>query len=835
MIVTRTIQISSGVAPFSVVIGTCDCATATTPSFVAPALGLYQVSIDFPGDCFDDCAVTILVQDADGCRTTLDFMDALTNPCAAREVEIISDGYNFHADVTGPASTFTYSWVYPKSIFKQINTPGGPTLQLEFLPGNHPVVPQSVSVFITDAEGCTAVATKLINLCRPFAISNTEYVAVPCLQTGAFEVSASPCTRNGETIDWTTFRVEEVRDSDGDVVVGKVWVQQDCSDCPRGIIYDPNGDPLQSGNFTVYWTVADSTGVRSNTAEILVYFFPCVVGGGGGNEGGGGVPTNKCTCNLKATCEEAENEHGIALVADLTNCFTKCDCDDQSKEVDPNSFQIVGGPYIPGAYVIFDPGALKLYYYAPAGSVGVDVVEYIICTESQQCSQISTITFYLNCVDPPTLVDDMGCTICGLPITINVLANDSGPNIDPSSLTIVEQPQHGLIYIDVNYNIVYTPFVNFSGEDSFTYTVTNFGGQGGTPDPATVTITVSCAGEGEEITICDPAPFPVSGITSSIECSNSVNDITYQIVLSGYLDYGGSPLALDAGDIVHIQSAGIGLNVDLIVGQNPLLPAGYTNDVGGNWATLTSYLTAGIMTPSELLAGTYTINFNKKGWADANGYHNIYDTTTGAQTQNQAVAFTIDATVEDVSESTSSTTTTTTIKKVKVLAFEDTSYPLYAIKPKGVGTWSTSDGVVPTPGCDADCVADGIESWYSQYQGSCTVPYLTLPPSEVTAYKKIGVAAVPLSPGVPLSLLAAESQLILALNSFGPWAFKYIGCAVPALATYGVGGYNSSFVVSCFLVDDAVEDLEYFEITYDNGTANDGKTARMTLDIITLF
>lgn len=838
MVITRTIQISSGVAPFSVVISTCDCASAVTPNFVAPALGLYQVSIDFPGDCFDDCAVSILVQDADGCRQTLDFMDALVNPCLSREVEIIANGYDFFADITGPASSYTYSWIFPTSIFKQVNTPGSSTLSLELLPGNHPLVPQSVSVFITDAEGCTAIASKSINLCKPYAISNSEYIQIPCAQTGVFGVSASPCIRNGDDgdiIDWSTFRVEEVRDGFDDIVIGKVWLQQDCSTCPAGTVFYDTDDPvlkLAGGQFTVYWTVADSRGVRSNVAEMLVYVLPC--GGGGGS--GGGVPTNQCTCNLKATCEEAEDEHGIALVADLTNCFSKCDCDDQSKEVDPSTFQIVGGPYIAGAYVIFNPGTLKLYYYAPAGSVGVDIIEYIICTESQQCSQISTITFYLNCVDPPTLVDDMICTTCLLPVTINVLANDSGPNIDPATLTILDQPEHGLIYIDVNYNIVYTPFLNFAGEDSFTYTVTNFGGQGGTPDPATVTITVSCAGEGEEITICDPAPFPVSGITSEIECNNSVVDIEYNIILSGYLDYGGSPLALDNGDIINLQSAGIGLNVDLIVGQNPLLPAGYTNDVGATWAALIPYLTASTMTPSALLAGTYTIAFNKKGWADDNGYHNVYDTTTGALITNQALTFNINAVVEDVSESTSSASVATTIKKVKILAFEDTSYPLYSIKPKGVGTWSTADGVTPSFGCSADCVPDGIESWYSQIQGSCTPPPLTLPPSEVTAYKKIGAAAVPLSPGVPLTLVSAENDLILALNSFGTtWGFKYVACDVANLATYGVGGYNGSFAVSCFLVDDATLDLEYFEITYDNGTANDGKTSRQTVDIITLF
>lgn len=836
MKVTRTFSITSGAAPFNVQVDACSCAVVQNPTFTAQTLGLYTVTVEFPGDCFETaCEVSVLVTDSDGCKQTLDFLSGIDDPCNELEVEIVGSELSFTANPSGGSGVYNYVWTFNPNFFTPLGPTNGPSLSLEraveFVGPNPPA--QNVTVMVVDTNGCTATATRVVEFCAPAAASGAEMTVIPCRNQGFRVLYATPC-RRGKSVDWSTFQVSEIRDSNNNLVSGKINVislalgPNFSGQNAVGITYDVEDFSLlnQGGECTVYWRVSSEDGIWSNTATFPISILPCQT-----NESDP-PKINDCTCNYRTSCLEQNDARGIYFEFDLTNCFKKCDCNDPDQEISVESFQIVSGPFVEGAYVIFDPTTLKLKYSAPPGSVGVDLVEYIICNETGDCSGISTATIFLNCIDIPTLEDDFACTNCGLPITINVLSNDSGQNLDPSSLTIIDPPIGGTAYIDVNYNIVYTPYSGFSGEDTITYTVTNFGGQGGVPEPATVTITVSCAGEGEEVTICEPEPFPVSTIETQLGCTTDANKAPYNIIIGAHIDYNGTPQALDNGDLVKLKSSGIGLNVELIVGQNPLLGSGYQNDVGGTWAALIPYLNAGTLDASQLLAGTYTIEFDKKGWADDNGYYNIYDTTTGAQTQNQALQFNIDTFCTDVSTSQQSAEVSAVIKKVKLNAFEDNAKSGYS--RKGGGAWSSADGAVPSEGCGANCVDDPVESWYSHIQGACDDPKYTLPPSRITSYKKSGEAQVNLNPGVLLSLGTAENDVLNALNSFLPINFRHVPCNSAALATYGVGGYAAALIASCYLEDDA-QYMETFEITYENETVNDGKTAKMTLDSVTLF
>jgi hypothetical protein len=98
-------------------------------------------------------------------------------------------------------------------------------------------------------------------------------------------------------------------------------------------------------------------------------------------------------------------------------------------------------------------------------------------------------------------VNDTACTICGTPIIIDVLANDtSSYPLVKDSVTIVTQPSYGWINVLPNGTIQYTPISNYEGTDSFTYTVDNVFGQ--TSNAAAVTISVACAGLSNTINLC---------------------------------------------------------------------------------------------------------------------------------------------------------------------------------------------------------------------------------------------------------------------------------------------------------------------------------------------
>jgi hypothetical protein len=89
---------------------------------------------------------------------------------------------------------------------------------------------------------------------------------------------------------------------------------------------------------------------------------------------------------------------------------------------------------------------------------------------------------------PPTAQNDTASTRPGVSVSINVIANDTDPDGNQLTPSIVSQPANGAAGLGANRTLVYTPTATFTGTDSFTYKVSD--GQADSA-PATVTITVS--------------------------------------------------------------------------------------------------------------------------------------------------------------------------------------------------------------------------------------------------------------------------------------------------------------------------------------------------------
>jgi hypothetical protein len=72
----------------------------------------------------------------------------------------------------------------------------------------------------------------------------------------------------------------------------------------------------------------------------------------------------------------------------------------------------------------------------------------------------------------PDALDDSASGSGGLPITVDVLANDYDPNnnINIPSLSIVTQPSNGMGYLS-NGKIIYLPNGSFSGNDTLRYRI----------------------------------------------------------------------------------------------------------------------------------------------------------------------------------------------------------------------------------------------------------------------------------------------------------------------------------------------------------------------------
>jgi len=98
------------------------------------------------------------------------------------------------------------------------------------------------------------------------------------------------------------------------------------------------------------------------------------------------------------------------------------------------------------------------------------------------------VTFTVSAVNqPPVAADDDAETEEGSPVTLDVLANDSDPDGDVLTVAEVSTPTHGGAVDNGDGSITYTPAAGFTGEDVFTYIVSDGNGES---DEATVTVSV---------------------------------------------------------------------------------------------------------------------------------------------------------------------------------------------------------------------------------------------------------------------------------------------------------------------------------------------------------
>jgi hypothetical protein len=89
--------------------------------------------------------------------------------------------------------------------------------------------------------------------------------------------------------------------------------------------------------------------------------------------------------------------------------------------------------------------------------------------------------------NPPVSVDDVLTTLEDTPSSINVLANDSDPEGNPLTVTASTNGAKGTVSCTPSGACTYTPNVNASGADVFTYTVSD----GTSTDIGLVTVTIT--------------------------------------------------------------------------------------------------------------------------------------------------------------------------------------------------------------------------------------------------------------------------------------------------------------------------------------------------------
>jgi len=224
-----------------------------------------------------------------------------------------------------------------------------------------------------------------------------------------------------------------------------------------------------------------------------------------------------------------------------------------------------GGQPLPG-WLSYDPQTGVLSGTPRGGDLFDFTVE--VAADDGAADPVQT-TFDINVIASnaaPEADDDDAETVQGSAIEIDVLSNDSDADgsIDPASVVIVSGPTGGTVDIDpLTGKITYTPDADFTGTDTFRYTVTD--DDGATSNEAQVTITVQADQEPDPIELVgfavNPGEAQRSNITTvELTFSDATNlddliasgDIVNAVTLLGP---DGQPVSLASARFVYDQDA----------------------------------------------------------------------------------------------------------------------------------------------------------------------------------------------------------------------------------------------------------------------------------------
>ncbi|NNC93132.1 MAG: DUF2341 domain-containing protein, partial [Acidimicrobiia bacterium] len=164
---------------------------------------------------------------------------------------------------------------------------------------------------------------------------------------------------------------------------------------------------------------------------------------------------------------------------------------DSDPESDPMTAVLDAGPSHAAAFGLNPDGS---FTYTPvAGMSGTDSFTYV-ANDGSGDSNVATVTITVTPTgpnNPPDAVDEPSeATDEGTPVVIDVLANDSDPDLHGLTVSAVTQGTNGSV-ANNGTDVTYTPDPLWTGVDTFTYEASD--GNGGF-DTATVTVTVSASG-----------------------------------------------------------------------------------------------------------------------------------------------------------------------------------------------------------------------------------------------------------------------------------------------------------------------------------------------------
>lgn len=208
--------------------------------------------------------------------------------------------------------------------------------------------------------------------------------------------------------------------------------------------------------------------------------FTYVVSDGNGGEDSATVTVTVVVVNLPPV---AEDDSAVTAEATAVNIDVLANDTDDGDQL---TVSIVTGPANGSAVVAADN---SISYEPEPGFSGTDSFVYEL--DDGSATDLATVSITVTAVvvnQAPDAVDDTATTDQDQAVSIPVLANDSDPDGVVIAIDTITTPLNGVVVADSAGVLTYTPDTGFSGEDSFSYSITD---SDGATASATVTVTVN--------------------------------------------------------------------------------------------------------------------------------------------------------------------------------------------------------------------------------------------------------------------------------------------------------------------------------------------------------
>ena len=238
------------------------------------------------------------------------------------------------------------------------------------------------------------------------------------------------------------------------------------------------------------------------------------------SDGAGGTDTATVSLTVNpANDEPVALDDSDSTAEDVALVIDGADLLSNDSDIDLDTLTIASFSQ-PSHGSVVDNGDGTFTYTPESNYSGADSFSYTV-SDGAGGTDTATVSLTVNPAnDEPVALDDSDSTAEDVALVIDgadLLSNDSDIDLDTLTIASFSQPSHGSVVDNGDGTFTYTPESNYSGADSFSYTVSD--GAGGT-DTATVSLTVNPAND-EPVALDDS----YSANEGSVLTTNATNDV----------------------------------------------------------------------------------------------------------------------------------------------------------------------------------------------------------------------------------------------------------------------------------------------------------------------